>query len=284
MATPKRLNFADTSMEKPDSTHAAEEEEPIKKTTTKKKKLTSPVTKRIWNEDDELAILKGLVDYRVKTRFDPNFDWDGFFNFVKSSINANVSKEQMFSKIRKLRRKFVLHMERINERKDPLFTRSTDSQAFGYSNMIWGQNDVDVSNGDDMEKTHQIENGNQKVEFKENGHVGNDDEPVNENGEEKRESLHRVVGVDKIDGKESHGDEDGDEFCAVIDAVETMMSHGLSDYQKKLQLEKLMNIGTGKRKELSDEWKELCAEEVKLNIKKVRFSAKVVDAASDGMK
>lgn len=55
------------------------------------------------------------------------------------------SKEQLFSKVRKLRRKFVLHMERIERGEDPLFTRLTDSQAFGYSNMIWGVNQAEVA-------------------------------------------------------------------------------------------------------------------------------------------
>ena len=98
-----------------------------------------------------------------------------------------------------------------------------------------------------------------------------------------------VVVVDKITtkkngtaGKESDDDDD-DVLCAVRDAFETtMMSQGLSDYQKKLQLEKLMNLGTGKRRELSNEWKALCVEELKLNINKLRFSAKLAEAANDG--
>ena len=74
--------------------------------------------------------------------------------------------------------------------------------------------------------------------------------------------------------------EGNEESWVVRDAFETMVSKGLSDYQKKLQLEKLMNLGSGKRRELSDEWKELCAEEVKLNIKKFKFSAMLAEAAN----
>lgn len=83
----------------------------------------------------------------MKTRHDPSFDWDGFFCFVQGSIHVRFSKEQLFSKVRKLRRKFVLHMERIDRGEDPLFTRLTDSQAFGYSNMIWGLNQAEVAAG-----------------------------------------------------------------------------------------------------------------------------------------
>ncbi|WZZ65696.1 hypothetical protein YC2023_077066 [Brassica napus] len=301
MATLKRLNFSDTCLQK----------SPSEEVSTKKKKLASPVIKRIWNEDDELSILKGLVEYRVKTRHDPSFDWDGFFCFVQGSIHVRFSKEQLFSKVRKLRRKFVLHMERIDRGEDPLFTRLTDSQAFGYSNMIWGLNQAEAAangggtekapgdtqedepldnagrvndNGDEsskldgkdsefadggMENVMQIESDENA--FRENGRVSND-EPVNENGAEKVE----------LDGKESHDDDD-DELRVVEDAFETTILQGLSDWQRKLQLKKLMmNLGTGKRKELSNEWKALCSEEVNLKIKKLRFTVKLVEAANDG--
>ncbi|VVB14441.1 unnamed protein product [Arabis nemorensis] len=85
-------------------------------------------------------------------------------------------------------------------------------------------------------------------------------------------------------GQESHADNDNDtdadELCAVRDAFETMMSQGLRDYEKKLQLENLMNLGPGKRKELSNEWKALCVEEMKLIAKKLRFSAKLAEAVN----
>ncbi|CAG7875156.1 hypothetical protein BRARA_E01379 [Brassica rapa] len=299
----KRLNFSDTSLQ-----NSPSEEVSTKKNKNKKKKLASPVIKRIWNEDDELSILKGLVEYRVKTRHDPSFDWDGFFCSVQGSIHVRFSKEQLFSKVRKLRRKFVLHMERIDRGEDPLFTRLTDSQAFGYSNMIWGLNQAEVAAnaggtekapGDTQEDEHldnaghvnyngvesskldgkesEFANGGMEsvmqIEsdengFRENGRVSND-EPVNENGAEKGE----------VDGKETHDDE----LRVVEDAFETTILQGLSDWQRKLQLKKLMmNLGTEKRKELSNEWKALCSEEVKLKIKKLRFTVKLVEAANDG--
>ncbi|KAJ0255055.1 hypothetical protein HA466_0098710 [Hirschfeldia incana] len=351
MATTNRLNFSDTCLQQ----KSPSQEASTKK--KKKKKLSSPLIKRIWNEDDELSILKGLVDYRVKTRHDPSFDWDGFFSFVQGSIHVKFSKEQLFSKVRKLRRKFVLHMERIDRGEDPLFTRLTDSQAFGYSNMIWGvyqaeaevadaanggggtekESQEEAQGGEGVEKArgetrscedeqmddagHVNENGeesskldgkvsefanggvmenvmlieNDENAFRENGRVSNDepvedngrvsnDGPVNENGAGKGESdgksLHEVS-VDKTtEGKESL--DDGELRC-VEDAFETMVLQGLSDWQKKLQLKKLMmNLGAEKRKELSNEWKALCSEEVKLKIKKLRFTSKLVEAANDG--
>ncbi|KAL1202348.1 GLABROUS1 enhancer-binding protein-like 1 [Cardamine amara subsp. amara] len=478
---------------------AKEESKRKKKAKKKKKKMDSPLFKRIWNEEDELLVLKGLVDYRVKSRHEAKIDWDGFYRFLGGFIAAKFSKEHVLSKIRELKRRFLVHLERINKRKDPNFTTSSDSEAFGFSMMLWGPIETEVSdadvdketfkeqqeeevtnaehliddgaaktkengtaqnaqqseNGEDMLKEQEVaiaeplhdngaanitENGDtaggaqqsksgeemledheevvadpehfndngaaklhdevvvdeitengtaQKAQQSENGEellkeheeVTNA-EPLNDNGVAKitenktarkaqqsenskeheevsnAEPLHNN-GAAKITGnktaqkaqKRKNGKEPGEvtnpeplndngaakitenkttgkaqkskngkeilkehgevtnaeplndngaakiaengttagkesqnednELYALRDAFETMMSQGLSDYQKKLQLKKLMNLGTGKRKELSDEWKAICVEEGRLNIKKLRFSAKLAEAASD---
>ncbi|XP_023637720.1 GLABROUS1 enhancer-binding protein-like 2 [Capsella rubella] len=261
---------------KPASKRAASEtltEEETKKKKKKKvrnnnnnNKLASPMSNRIWNEEDELAILKGLVDYRAKTGFETKIDWDAFYRFVGGSIHVKVSKDQLSSKIRKLKKKFLLHMEKINQGNDPHFTRSSDSEAFGFSMMIWGQTDAEFAN---MDKAHQSET--QEEMFKEDEVVA-----LIGNGTAKSD----FDDGNGTAGKENDGNKDDDELCAVQDAFETMMSQGLSDYQKKLHVKKLMNLGTEKRRELSNEWKALCVEESKLNIKKLRFSANLAEAAN----
>ncbi|KAJ0255157.1 hypothetical protein HA466_0099550 [Hirschfeldia incana] len=202
----------------------------------KKKKKTLASSSRIWNEEDELTVLKGLVDYRAKTGHEPNSNWADFYRFLGDSIPAKFSKDQVLTKIRKLKGKFIVSMKKGNTSK---------SEAFLLSKTIWGGPN---------ESDHSDNNSSKSGE-----EMANDDEPSNE--------------VTKADF------EANDESWAVRDAFETMVSKGLSEYQKKLQLEKLMNLGSGKRKELSDEWKELCAEEVKLNIKRFKFSAMLAEAA-----
>ncbi|EOA28796.1 hypothetical protein CARUB_v10025028mg [Capsella rubella] len=261
----------------------------IKKKTTTTTQLGSPLFTRIWNEEDELVVLKGLVDYRAKTGFQSKIDWDAFYRFLAVSIVSKYAKDQVLSKIRKLKSRFLVHLERINQGSDPKFTRASDSEAFGFSMMLWGQNEA---NDDGMDKEQEEplnengapdNNGAARVEqqrengeemLKENEEVANT-EPLNENGAVK------VKENGTADGKESHDGDGDDELYAVRDAFETVMSQGLSDYQKKLQLKKLMNIGNGKRRELSDEWKALCVEERRLNIKKLRFSAKLAEAANE---
>ncbi|CAN7084784.1 unnamed protein product [Brassica oleracea var. botrytis] len=201
----------------------------------KKKKKTLASSSRIWNEEDELTVLKGLVDYQAQKGNEPKSNWADFYRFLGGSITGKFSKEQVLTKIRKLKAKFIACMQKGNTSK---------SEAFLLSKRIWGlQNESDQSanhtkSGEEMANHEPSNNEVTKADF-----------------------------------------EGNDESWAVRDAFETMVSKGLSDYQKKLQLEKLMNLGSGKRRELSDEWKELCAEEVKLNIKRFKFSAVLAEAA-----
>ncbi|XP_019083809.1 PREDICTED: GLABROUS1 enhancer-binding protein-like 2 [Camelina sativa] len=247
--------------------------------TSNNSKVISPMnSNRIWNGEDELAILKGLVDYRAKTGFQTKIDWDAFCPFIGGSIHVKVTKDQLSSKIRKLKKKFLDHMLDINEGIDPHFTRSSDSEAFGFSMMIWGENNAQLANGGGTDKPHQSENEEEEeVALIDNGAAKSDFVS---------KSHHEAIAVDKTTtaengtaGKENDDDDD-DELCAVQDAFETMISQGLSDYQKKLRVKKLMSLETEKRRELSNEWKALCLEESKLSIKKLRFTAKLAEAAN----
>ncbi|KAG2325197.1 hypothetical protein Bca4012_039685 [Brassica carinata] len=211
-------------------------EQVTKKKKEKKKKKTLGSSSRIWYEEDELTVLKGLVDYQAEKGFEPKSNWGDFYRFLGDSFTARFTKDQVLTKIRKLKAKFKISMQKGN---------TSESEAFLLSKRIWGsQNESDQSANHSKSGEEEMAN----------------DEPSN----------------DEVTKAEF---ESNDESWAVRDAFETMVSRGLSDYQKKLQLEKLMNIGSGKRKELSDEWKELCAEEVKLNIKRFKFSAMLAEAA-----
>ncbi|KAL0694781.1 hypothetical protein Bca4012_061961 [Brassica carinata] len=230
--------------------------EQVTKKKKKKKKKTLGSSSRIWNEDDEVTVLKGLVDYQAEKGNEPNSNWADFYRFLGDSITARFSKDQVLTKIRKLKAKFIASMQKGNTSK---------SEAFLLSKEIWGgpnESDQSDNHGKSGEEMANDEPSNEvtKAEFEgKSGEEMANDEPSNE--------------VTKAEF------EGNDESWALRDAFETMVSSGLSDYQKKLQLEKLMNLGSGKRKELSDEWKELCAEEVKLNIKKFKFSAMLAEAA-----
>uniref|UniRef100_A0A1J3CU94 Mediator-associated protein 1 n=1 Tax=Noccaea caerulescens TaxID=107243 RepID=A0A1J3CU94_NOCCA len=266
---------------------AGDVEEPQKKK-SKTDKLASP-SNRIWNEDEEVALLKGIVDYRAERGLEPNADWDAFHRFFGDSMAAKFSKEQMRSKIRSLKGKFRTRIGKIKQGDKPIFT---EDEAFRYSNMIWGKNDSEIANQrENVEETVEEEdeqvaaanvqplNVAEKTDFgEEEEHIEDEQvaavnvQPINE------ENVGARTEFD--DGNDNDTDA-ADESCTVRDAFETLVSQGLRECQKKLQLQNLMNLDAGKRREISQEWKALSAEEVQMEIKKLRFLAKLVEAAND---
>ncbi|CAH2054584.1 unnamed protein product [Thlaspi arvense] len=110
----------------------------------KKRKATltclSQDPKRIWSLNDELVILKGIVNYRNETGVDYLSDSGAFLNYIKNDIESSRnSKRQLVSKIRKLKQKF-----RDNLAKSPCFTiNSHDSEIFNLSAAIWGNDKAD---------------------------------------------------------------------------------------------------------------------------------------------
>lgn len=100
-------------------------------------------------------------------------------------------------------------------------------------------------------------------------------QPVTDNNVAARTEIADANDADAV------ADAVAEESRTVRDAFETLVSPGLSsDYQKKLQLERLSNLENAKRRELSGGWKELCAEELQIEIKKLKFFANLAEAAA----
>ncbi|CAA7045959.1 unnamed protein product [Microthlaspi erraticum] len=243
--------------------HAEEKEQTTKKRSKTNQLASSPAQSNpIWDKEDELALLKGLVDYQAKSGLQSDVDSDAFRRFIGDSITAKFSKEQIQSKIGDLKERFFTRVEKISPGEDPTF--SDDEEAFGYSNKIWGQDDSDFA--DEQIKNVVVDN------VKPSNAAAAETESATET-ETETES--------ESETESSEGDNEiGDADEWLRDAFETLVSRGWSDYQKKPYLEKLMRLETRKRKELSDEWKALCSEESKWMIKKVRLTAKLVEFAN----
>ncbi|CAN8324234.1 unnamed protein product [Cochlearia groenlandica] len=185
--------------------------------------MATPPPHEIWKEEDELTLLKGLVDYESQTMFEPSSDW--------VAIVDKYTKEQLSSKISSLKNNFLSLISRQSNL--PLFfSKPIEAQAFRFSQLIWGQN---------------------------------------------CQTLTQIRTQQEKEDKGNDTDTDDDDIDALKDAFETLLSRDLTDYQKMLQLKKLMCLLPESRKELSFEWKALRAEEAKLCIKRLRFSAKLVD-------
>ncbi|XP_021299423.1 probable transcription factor At4g00390 [Herrania umbratica] len=93
-----------------------------------------PLFQRVFNEDDEVAVLEAILEYSIKKGTNPSADINGFYDFVMKSIHVDVTKAQLKDKIKRLKKKF-----RKNAKGNRTFLNSHAQKIFDLSNTIWGQ-------------------------------------------------------------------------------------------------------------------------------------------------
>ncbi|KAG6414258.1 hypothetical protein SASPL_126976 [Salvia splendens] len=104
-----------------------------KKSETSERK--SNLFQRIWSEDDEIVILKGMIDYLATYKTDPTQDIDVFHSFIKEDLQADGSRTQLLDKIRRMRKKFE---RKIKNGREMTFSKPHEHSVYDLSKMIWG--------------------------------------------------------------------------------------------------------------------------------------------------
>jgi hypothetical protein len=107
---------------------------------------------RVFTEDDELAILKGLVDFNEEKGTDPLKYITAFYQEVKSSIHFPVTLDQLRDKIRRLKGKFETKMKSCKNGKTLTFSKPIEEEMFEFGKKIWGGVTVVEENGKPNEK------------------------------------------------------------------------------------------------------------------------------------
>ena len=99
---------------------------------------------RLWSEEDEIALLKGLGEYERRNGKNPFYEMGKFSEFIKKFIKIKVTARQLVDKARRLRRKFVKNVSRGKDGKDPIFKRLHDRRSFEVSKAVWGDGKLNV--------------------------------------------------------------------------------------------------------------------------------------------
>lgn len=108
---------------------------------------------RLWSEEDELAILKGMVDFTSKTGQDPlKFtNASAFHDFMKKLLHVEVTSNQLKEKVRRLKKKFETTAGKGKNGEAPTFSKPHDQKAFELSKKVWGSEQglgaVAIANG-----------------------------------------------------------------------------------------------------------------------------------------
>ncbi|KAI8530702.1 hypothetical protein RHMOL_Rhmol11G0080200 [Rhododendron molle] len=255
---------------------------------------------RLWSEEDEVLILKGLIDFQSKNGSDKYPDMGEFHELIKESLSVDVSKNQFVDKIRKLKRKYSTNVEKA------VFSRPHERKCFELSNNIWGggkeKNGIDgnektVKIGDSVAVPKENDGKESALgDENKNGVDGNgESNKVDENGKSSRSKRARKtdsVALPKGNGKEEVAlgkklkggkmkdmevDEVGDFWAmhpCLKESLEMETEIGMpSDLLRKnpvrrFLMENISTIGNEKTMELEKKWKNLLAAEVTLALKR----------------
>ncbi|XP_075482578.1 STOREKEEPER protein-like [Primulina tabacum] len=222
-----------------------------KKTKSEEKKSDSVVSSipgvsgcitRLWSDNDEVALLDGMVDFKKSK----NTDFGGaFYDTIKGKLQVDFSREQLRTKISRIKKRFLNALKKGRNGLDPVFSKPHDVMVFELSKKIWGG---EIGNKNDSSEG--VEEKSKKDSMKEKKIVWDEEE--------------RVKNED--DGDEGSIWSKYEFFSSSFDnLVGKFPSLEMSDSGMSLVKEKLSFIGNAKAKELNEKWKQMLVEETELH-------------------
>lgn len=90
---------------------------------------------RVWSEEDEVTLLKGMIEYWEKRGVDPSTNIISFHEFIKDRLRLDAVPGQLTNKIRSLKKRFKNNEAKAKNGKD---CKPSLQQAFDLSVKLWG--------------------------------------------------------------------------------------------------------------------------------------------------
>ncbi|GAB4859480.1 hypothetical protein Ancab_010947 [Ancistrocladus abbreviatus] len=252
---------------------------------------------RLWSEDDEIALLEGMLEFQLKKG--PDFNNDAFYEFVKDMLRVDVSKTQLTDKVRRLKKKYKTNAGRSENGKDPSFSKPHDHKSYVLSKKIWGGdgnsgvNDAnDNKNGDNANSSAKAiaiaaegnatksSSRNARKNIKSNSNAAVAIDPPME------EALVVKRDAGKVEVKQC--DEGGfrESYPFLSDSLQLHSSSimqlnelGVNFWEKNLSL-----VGKSKLEELETKWKQLKMAETELFLKRIELIKEGASLLLNGIK
>ncbi|XP_006360555.1 neurofilament medium polypeptide-like [Solanum tuberosum] len=238
----------------------AEEEE--------KKSAATP--RSLWSDDDQLALLKGIAEYKAVKGMEPSADMSVFHEFIRGKLQVEVSKRQLREKVRRLKKKYLTN---VKDGEEPVFMKGQDFLVFEHSKRIWGA--PGTSNGVSTNGTAKI-----TVEVKKSSEPKRSAKVSKPKDDEKHVVVKEVVKEDIIKGDQQDFQSEYPHLTASFESMagmSTMYPNGTNFLKEKMSL-----IANNKAKVLEKKWKKLEDDEAALMVNRLDLIAEhyrlVVDA------
>lgn len=214
---------------------------------------------RLWSEDDEMVIIKGMIEYRGKNKIHPKTDLDGFFEFIKNSISVDVTKTQLHNKIRTLKRKYDNCIKKVYLR------NGHEEITFSLLKKIWGNeaNGVDPSSSRLAVKRSRGDDDALK-ESRDNAVKESRDDALKNAVKERRDDEVMV----QRPAKRSRPNKEN--------PWGSFMMFDFGDLRDESWIEKVVmpTLEAEKRREIEEKYKELKRQELEINVKKMELYVK----------
>nr|XP_023876556.1 probable transcription factor At1g61730 [Quercus suber]POF23370.1 putative transcription factor [Quercus suber] len=226
---------------------------------------------RLWSDENEIELLKGMLDYTALRGADPAADAAAFFEFVKKSLHVEVTKAQLVDKMKRLRKKYNNNAGRGKKGKDPTFSKPHEQKTYELSKKIWGS----VEAATETEKAKDINNGKAKAKDNKNGKAKAKDNN-NNNKNQKGNSLIRSLKEELTESSPvlyKYGEKmeiDGDSGSGSC-------LNGMLRFHKNVWLDErvikrgLKLIDEEKKVELEERWKEVELAELEVYVKQTEL-------------
>ncbi|XP_026419025.1 probable transcription factor At1g11510 [Papaver somniferum] len=240
---------------------------------------------RVWTEEGEIVLLQGMVDYIKKGKC-PNTDSNGFYEFIEGSIDSDVSKEQLSSKIRHAKVRY-----RQNEAKEMsgevlTFSKSHFENCYELSKMIWG---ADRKQENDGRKKKGKDGEGETIEV---------DGATNGKSKSRKKKASNDAGVSEKHEEGVKVDDVADQLKATVEKEEEEESFGLNELILSKEqiirpppgLESFLNrrafrlIDPTKGKTLEKKWKDLQVAETELFLKRIDLVREYSSLALEALK
>lgn len=207
---------------------------------------------RLWSEDDEIAILKGMLKFTSEIGSDPYKHADAFYDFMKELLHVEASSFQLKEKIRRMKKKFE-----TNAQKTASLSKPHDLRAFELSKKVWGNAAGGGGGVDNEEPVKNNEGRAMKVA------------PP----KPKPELQNELSSVDAKKDVKMKVDEKTDKTSRLMELMRLDRGFGLYGLNEDVVKRGMELIGASERAELEEEWKELQHAELDLHVKRAELIA-----------
>ncbi|XP_076951610.1 GLABROUS1 enhancer-binding protein-like [Bidens hawaiensis] len=233
-----------------------------KKTTATDDDTKKQLFQRLWSEDDEIAVLQGMIDFKTERNGEnPVADPDAFHDFIRKSLHVDFSRSQLMDKIRRLKKKYVNNVAKEKkDGKDRHFTKSHEQKAYELLKLVWDGDGNGKRNtkGKEVKKNQSQKNDNSNL--KATGTPASTAGVVKANGVDDKDKL-------KMDSMEA-------ELEKKVD-ISRFVQYGLRNDSSILS-EEIVKAGMelvegSKRAELEAKWKNLMELELELYVKRMEL-------------